>query len=216
MKQQTAGFSLIELAIALVVIALLLGALLPLQGARREIAARQEAQQLLEQVRDSLLGFTLAHGRLPCPAAPGGDGREDCGREHGILPWSTLALPARDPWGQSLSYYADPRFTHPVSDPLSSSIALDSNGNARIKAARDAGGDLADKLPLVVVCHGQRGGGAWRDERQIPASSGDEAENADADLIFVHRDPAPDFDDLLLWIGPAILKSRLAAVGRLS
>lgn len=211
-----AGFSLLELALVLVVLSLLASGALPLLSGQREIAARQEAQRLLDQVRDSLLGFALSTGRLPCPAAPGGDGREDCSREHGVLPWATLALPASDPWGQQLTYYAHARFTQAPADPLASAIGLDSSGNARIKASHDASGELADSLPLVVVCHGQRAAGGWRDGRQIAGSSGNEAENADADLIFIHRDPGPDFDDLLLWISPAILKSRLAAVGRLS
>ena len=211
-----AGFSLLELALVLVVLSLLASGALPLLSGQREIAARQEAQRLLDQVRDSLLGFALSTGRLPCAAAPGGDGREDCSREHGVLPWATLALPARDPWGQQLTYYAHARFTQVPADPLASAIGLDSSGNARIKASHDASGELADSLPLVVVCHGQRAAGGWRDGRQIAGASGNEAENADADLIFIHRDPGPDFDDLLLWISPAILKSRLAAVGRLS
>jgi len=215
MKHQ-AAFSLLELSLVLVVLALLASAALPLLGAQREISARQEARQLLDQVRDSLLGFALSQGRLPCPAPPAGDGREDCSREHGILPWATLALPARDPWGQQLTYYAYARFTQPASDPLGSTISLDSIGNARIKASQSASGDLADNLPLVVVCHGQRAAGGWRDGRQLPGASGDESENADANLTFIHRDPAPDFDDLLLWLSPALLKSRLAAVGRLS
>ncbi|WP_371324590.1 prepilin-type N-terminal cleavage/methylation domain-containing protein [Dechloromonas sp. ZY10] len=215
MKHQ-AAFSLLELSLVLVVLALLAGASLPLLGTQREIAARQEARQLLDQVRDSLLGFVLSEGRLPCPAAPSEGGREDCTREHGIIPWATLALPASDPWGQQLTYYADRRFTQLPVDPLGSAITLESVGNARIKAAQNASGDLADNLPLVVVCHGQRSAGAWRDGRQIPGASSDEGENADANLIFIHRDPAPDFDDLLLWLSPALLKSRLAAVGRLS
>jgi prepilin-type N-terminal cleavage/methylation domain-containing protein len=62
------GFSLIELAVGMVIIALLLGSLLvPLTtqvGQRRTI----ETQKALEDVKEAVLGFALANGRLPCPA----------------------------------------------------------------------------------------------------------------------------------------------------
>ena len=63
------GFSLIELAVALVIIALLLGSILvPLTtqiGQRRT----SDTQKTLEDVKEALLGFSLANGRLPCPAS---------------------------------------------------------------------------------------------------------------------------------------------------
>jgi hypothetical protein len=43
----------------------------------------------------------------------------------------------------------------------------------------------------------------------------DELENADADLTFVARIPSDSFDDLVTWIVPSILKSRMVAAGRL-
>ena len=65
---RASGFSLLELAITLAVLTVLLaGLLVPLST---QIAQRNETatQKILEDVREALLGFAAATGRLPCPA----------------------------------------------------------------------------------------------------------------------------------------------------
>lgn len=63
-----AGFSLIELAIGIAVIALLLGGLMvPLQS---QVESRKVAdtQKILDNAREALLGYAAANGYFPCPA----------------------------------------------------------------------------------------------------------------------------------------------------
>ena len=111
------GFALLELAIALLVLAVLLGGLaLPL-AAQVQMRRQDEARRQLDEAKDALMGFAAAHGRLPCPAtsdsrgtesfAPGGDASNgNCAAFHdGYLPAATLGLSpldtegfARDPW----------------------------------------------------------------------------------------------------------------------
>ncbi len=92
------GFTLLELALALLVLGLLAGSLaLPLAG-RLEARRFEEARRQLDGVRDALLAYAAAHGRLPCPAteasrgeerfAPGGGPADgECERFHdGFLP----------------------------------------------------------------------------------------------------------------------------------
>jgi hypothetical protein len=60
--------------------------------------------------------------------------------------------------------------------------------------------------------------GAYRsDGTQVGGAAGDELENANADLarIFVSRIPSPDFDDLVSWVPPNVLKGRMVASNRL-
>ena len=70
------GFSLVELAIASLIMALLLGSIIvPLQGQVR-IRKLDETQRILDQARDALLGYVAANGYFPCPASSTSNGQE--------------------------------------------------------------------------------------------------------------------------------------------
>lgn len=223
------GFTLLELSIVLIVLALLGGGLLNALGAYREIALQQEARRQLDDAREALLGFAIANGRLPCPASPGiatdqaGSGIEDrpdansnCSRDHGVLPWSTLGLKEADPWGRRLTYHAGPLFTRPVAGEAHTAFTLETTGNAAIRAGTSSGSDQASGLAAVIVVHGTNGLGAVLPSGlTIPGARGDEAENADADTIFVSRPEGEGFDDLLAWISADALKLKLSMVGKL-
>ena len=88
------GFTLIEMAVALVVLGLV--GILVVRWVQLENEQEQEVIQrsLIERADDALLAFTAAHARLPCPAADG-NGQEDCSdlRASGYLPYATLGLP---------------------------------------------------------------------------------------------------------------------------
>ncbi len=62
------GFSLIELAIVLVVVALLIGGLLVPLSMQIEQQRIRDTQKTLEEIKEALVGFAIANGRLPRPA----------------------------------------------------------------------------------------------------------------------------------------------------
>lgn len=221
-KLASAGFSLVELAVVLVIVGLLASGLMFSLGTQRESATTQEVQRQLENIREAVIGFALANGRLPCPAlstlanTDSNAGRENCTLQHGVVPWATLGLTESDPWGNRLTYYAHSLFTASVPAGALASFTLNTQGNAAIKDAAGAGYDTASALPAVIVSHGARPSGAWLPNgNQIAGASGDEAENANANTTFVAHAPTPTFDDQLIWIVPAILKSRMVAAGKL-
>lgn len=70
------GFSLIELAVVLFIIALLLGSILvPLQT-QVESRNNDQTQRILDQAREALIGFAAANGYFPCPASTTSNGLE--------------------------------------------------------------------------------------------------------------------------------------------
>ena len=103
------GFSLLELAIGLMIIALVLGGMLNPLGSLLERKQRAQAGTELERIREALVGFAMINGYLPCPATttdPDSDtyGLEDaaCNSDpaaEGYIPWRTLGVPEVDPWG---------------------------------------------------------------------------------------------------------------------
>ncbi len=89
------GFSLIEMAVVLFIIALLLGSLfVPLQS-QVESRNYDETQRTIDQAREALLGYVAANGFFPCPAdfALASNGAEAAGFNHttGVCPASVTA-----------------------------------------------------------------------------------------------------------------------------
>ena len=242
-RYKHAGFTLVELTIVLVIVTLLSGGLMMGLSSQREQTMNKEAQQQLDLVRDALLGFAMSNGRLPCPANPNiaAGGIEElqlcaakhihligydciaadnqCVREHGALPWLALGLKESDAWGNRYTYFVGYEFSDPlikaeIDAGRRTRFKLDTLGRARIQ--NGAGQDIASAIPAAIVSHGSRGAGAYLPSgTQLPGAAGDEAENADADLTFISHTPTDTFDDLVTWIIPTVLKSRMVAVGKL-
>ncbi len=87
------GFSLVESAIALVILGLLALALVGYwrTAAQTQVAATE--RDMLARTQSALIGFAYTNRRLPCPASNGG-GAEDCagGKQLGFVPWVALGL----------------------------------------------------------------------------------------------------------------------------
>lgn len=215
------GFSLIELSIVLIVFALLAGSLLPLAGGQRQQQEDLRAAQQLEQAIEALYAHAVVYGHLPCPADPAlptsdtRAGAAACPREYGVLPWQTLGLAALDPWGNYISYFADKNFTTAPPVGAGAGFRLDSEGGAEVFAAA-GGARLASQLPALLVSHGRNGQQAWRpDAPRRGGGSPDEIDNGKANRNFVDHLPTPEYDDLVRWLSPTVLKLRLIHAGRL-
>jgi type II secretory pathway pseudopilin PulG len=116
-RRPDAAFTLLELAVVVLVVTILLtGLAIPL-GTQVALRRQDETRRLLEDAREAVLGFAALHGRLPCPAsaesrghesfAAGGDSLNGhCSNFHdGYLPAASLGFwPAdadgfaRDAW----------------------------------------------------------------------------------------------------------------------
>ena len=97
------GFTLVELAVVIVIVALLLGALLVPLATQLQQQKNRETRETLEEIREALLGYAMAQGRLPCPdrdAAPDGLENAPCGASNqtaeGFLPYDDLGVSATD------------------------------------------------------------------------------------------------------------------------
>ncbi|EKD99147.1 MAG: hypothetical protein ACD_23C00109G0002 [uncultured bacterium] len=237
------GFSLVELTIVLVIVALLSSGLMFGLSAQNNTATNRDAQNQLNNAKEVLFGFVITNGRLPCPADPAlttqtnSAGTEiltltppncdpkasgcvtACKLEHGVLPWQTLAIQEVDPWGNRLTYFVGREFSNPISydeeiSGIKARFSLDTVGRANIQS--DTGQPLASEVPAVIVSHGSRAFGAYTTAGlKITGATGDELENSKGTQTFISRPLSDNFDDYVVWIVPSILKSRLVAVGKL-
>lgn len=69
-KNKNNGFSLIELAMVLFILSLMMGSFLTPLATSLEQRDREKTNELLEEVRESLIGYALVNGHLPCPDCP--------------------------------------------------------------------------------------------------------------------------------------------------
>ncbi|MBF0295669.1 MAG: prepilin-type N-terminal cleavage/methylation domain-containing protein [Magnetococcales bacterium] len=117
------GFTLIEMAIVLVISGLLLGgAIQAIHGQSTKRRAEKTLDQL-QEIREALLGFAVVNGRLPCPDTDF-DGNENVvanacvanasGQFTGVIPWNTLGVAPADAWTHLFSYQVTGLFADAV------------------------------------------------------------------------------------------------------
>src|SRR5919204_6138367 len=70
------GFTLVELAVVLTIVAFLLASLMYTLSAQTEQRNFDDTRRRLEQARELVLSFAIVNGRLPCPARSNSAGAE--------------------------------------------------------------------------------------------------------------------------------------------
>ena len=240
-----AGFSLIEMAVVLMILGFVLGGLLVSLGQTTENTRRTDATSQLKRIEEALYGFAQANGRLPCPAnntsagaeAPVGGG--NCTVSHGFVPAATLGL--------SGAVNTDGLLTDPWGNPFRYSVANASNGSGRsytstaglsttfstppfptagnpgsLRICDDAPCDvptgvIADSIPAVVLSMGANWGSFTSPEQVANAGNttlgGYRITNTN-DFVSTGYNET-DFDDIITWLSPNILFSRMISAGRL-
>ena len=237
------GFTLIEMAIVLLIITLLLSALLVPLGTQVEQRKIAETQKSLEEIKEALIGFAIANGRLPCPATATSNGVEDpvppststmpkqCTRPFdGFVPAVTLSISptddqgfAIDGWGRRIRYAV---------------TTIDANAATTIDGIKTIG--MGAFSPDLHVCASSSGVAASNcgTSNSLTASApaviyslganwatggtgSDEAQNLDGDRVFVSHVPSSataangEFDDIVVWLSPNILFNRMVAAAKL-
>ena len=93
MRKKASGFSLLELAIIVLILGLLTTLTWKFIGAQIQKQTEVTTYSLLERADWALTGFAMSHHRLPCPDT-NQDGMEDCAIENqvGTLPYKTLGF----------------------------------------------------------------------------------------------------------------------------
>lgn len=132
------GFTLIEIAVVIIVLALLFAIIAGIATAMVGQQRREATRQRLAGAETAIALFVSQNLRLPCPAdgrldGAGGDanlglerpvGGGTCAvagantQTHGVVPWRTLGLSEQDitdGWGNRMTYRVSPDFVKPSS-----------------------------------------------------------------------------------------------------
>lgn len=232
------GFTIVELAVVILVVGLLLGSILVPLGSQMKQRNKAETQRILEEARQALIGYAMINGRLPRPSdtATAGTERAACSTEAectGFIPWATLGIPPTDAWGKVLRYSVESSYAGGVTGTAGISTAQFTSSAGRTVQTRDTAGGtvvVASNIPAVLLSHGERNRGTTADGTVLPDhpsvspnANADEDANAQAGAtVFWWRAPADnttapggEFDDQVVWIPSTHLFSQLVAAGRL-
>ena len=160
-----AGFTIIEHAVSLSVIALLLGSIMvPLQT-QIENRKIDETTRTLEIAQEMLLGFAVANGFFPCPATAASMGQEPLGTDHasgncptwhGFLPAAVLGFRPTDAQGFAVDAWDRPanRIRYAVSPNAIGGIP---QALTRVNGVRSAPVASVGSTPLLHVCQSGNG-----------------------------------------------------------
>ncbi len=239
------GFTLLEMAVVMIIVGLLLGGMLVPLSAQMDQRNISDTQKALSEIKEAIIGYALANGRLPCPATAtiatgntnagvalttGSGAAMVCTNASGVVPWATLGVNETDAWGRRYTYRVTSDFADGIGSgtyggcspsplPTLATFGLCSVGNLNVMSAATGGTTVAGSVPAVVISHGKNGAGAYTPQGTQVAvgANADEQENTDgtADNNYVSHTLTPTFDDLVVWISPNILMNRMVAAGKL-
>lgn len=234
------GFSLLEMAVVLMILGFVLGALLMPIQVQRQQQALQQTQNMLEIAQKTLLGYAQTQGRLPCPATrntaddkgianPVAGGT--CAVTAGFLPAVTLGIQpvdvngfALDGWGNPIRYAVTQLDQGGITAPdFTTTGDMGTVGIAELKpnlrvCASSAAANCTEDINLVkdavavIYSLGATGGDA--------PGGADENENLDGNAVFVSHDSRTndaggEFDHVVAWISPFILYNAMIEAGQL-
>jgi prepilin-type N-terminal cleavage/methylation domain-containing protein len=229
------GFSLLEMAVVLIILGFVLGALLvPIQAQRQQLYQSQ-TENTLETAKRALTGYAQTKGRLPCPAIVGSGGSEKplgggaCTQQIGLLPAATLGIQPVNSDGFVVDAWNNPIRYAVTQSNTASFTTLNQISNIGISALTPdlricgtstaasctATTNLTNNAVVVIYSLGPTGSQA--------SGGADETENlnavANVDTVFVSHEPSQaagnEFDHMMVWISPYVLYNAMIEAGQL-
>ncbi|VAW52584.1 hypothetical protein MNBD_GAMMA06-1144 [hydrothermal vent metagenome] len=240
-RKQQSGFTLVEIAVVLVIVGFLVGSFVGTFAERIDTTRRDNTKKELDEIKKILKAYAYSQASvpyLPCPdiSVPP-DGLEDrtlgvcdAGTATGLLPYATLGIGNGDAWGVRYEYWVDSNYSVSTGFVLTEPATGNATINTRVG---DAIRTIANNAAAVIFSHGKNslGGISIDDINQpvIPALGNgydDEFENMNVNVpipLFISRSPSEvgsaalggAFDDIVVWIGSFELKAAMVETGLL-
>lgn len=149
--RKNSGFTLVEMAVVILIIGLITGSVFALINPLNKNMREAETRERMEYIADAVANYAAKYNRIPCPAPPdptdntgsmnevlgmmyrnGNNGPPNCSgapERQGIVPFRTLGIhpdKAIDGWGNYFTYAVSPVF------------AMNPTGNQAHKNCRDS------------------------------------------------------------------------------
>lgn len=224
------GFTLIEVAIVLLIITLALGSVLGPISSQLKQSKINETEEQLEEIKQAILAFAIVNNRLPCPDIDlprDGSENPNCAPATSVggLPTVELGLTKRlDAWGGEIIYRVTSTFADTLPAGAGSPCVPAATANPNVSFEICSPGDInvfqeatlttpvANNLPVILISMGQR--------KNAADTSAEETENTNGDTFFVSREYTDanantPFNDQVVWISAPELVSAMVKAGKL-
>lgn len=191
------GFTLLEIAIVMVIIGLLMGGGISLMRTLTARRSRIEVVDYLKQVRESLITYADINGTLPL-ADTDGNGLGDSAALRGTLPYLDLGIRPRDAHKRVLGYQINSLLGV---DRATTCNTLRSGLSGNPLIVDSDGSSAAFSVAAVLVSGGPSdadGDGDVFDEITGPL----QGDNRDGLPNYIRAAPTSAFDDLVSYVGP--------------
>ncbi len=205
------GFTLIEVAIVLVIIGIIAGSGMSLFGTLTEKKTRNECREYMVLVKEALLSHVNINGFLPY-ASDDTDGIADDGETSGYLPYVDLKLKPVDSYNRVLKYEINGLL---VTDKQTTCNAL-SNGLSADPAIVDSDGSTVSiPVAAVLVSAGPMDADSDGDVFDI-VEGAYEGDNTSGNPNYIRHPEIDTFDDLVLYISEGELYGSAGCSGILT
>jgi len=192
------GFTLIEMAMVMIVVGLMVGGGLFALGPVVDKARVNQTNATLDQVENALVLFVIRNnGRLPCPAdgklantdgnyglEAGAPGACTAATANAVIPWRSMGLDesySLDGWGTRLSYWPSglngmgsdvttaPNVSRTNGWPAGTYMTVTDVGSTPHQTATPPAPNVSDRAAYVLVSHGKSHWYGWAKSGAVQA-----------------------------------------------
>ncbi len=209
------GFSLVEMAIVLLVLGLLLGSVLGPLSSRIVNERIKSTNNTLVQIQDAIIGFAILNKRLPCPDT-NGDGTEEsnCNNTEGTIPWATIGVGRYDAWGRNFRFRIDNSFASTVADPPTTTSGMsvqDRSNPINILTITNPNAPIA----IIFSCGSDGWPNGVNDANGVTNTTADCSNPGTPNTTYAQDAYVENqYDDILIWISKNTLINQLVAAGK--
>ncbi|RLB08731.1 MAG: hypothetical protein DRG27_05325 [Deltaproteobacteria bacterium] len=190
------GFTLIEIAIVMVILGILLGGGIPLFRSLMEQKKRNETISYMKEVKEVLISYAKIYGRLPF-ADTDGDGVEDSNSYYGFLPYVTLSVSPVDSYSRHLKYEVNRNLTI---DKNTTCTTIRSGLVGNPKVVDSDGSTKPFSVAAVIVSAGRGDADNDGDVFDKISSGSFTGDNTDGRPNYIRYPPINSFDDIVRYI----------------
>ncbi len=232
------GFTLIEIAIVLIIVSILLGYTLAMFPIQQELKQYRSADAEMDEIINELIAFAQVNGRLPCPDSTG-DGIENpavvgtaCTSWSGNVPGKTLAMDGNYSLGGVLQDTWSTPYIYQVT-----SINNESNGGDFIIAGDMRAAGISSLAPNLEICNVELAAPTVADtvcdsdattaadgvvaiivsqgKDRGKVTSETQTENSDGDRVYIKSPHSTEYDDIVKWLSLNKLISKMIEADQL-